>query len=217
MSDVLTWLHRVGVVPVVVLDDAERAIPLAHALLDAGLYCVEVTLRTPAGLPALSAISAVTDLTVGAGTVLDPAMVKASHDAGATFIVSPGYDQAIVDACTERRILALPGVATATELQTARRAGLRAVKFFPAETAGGLPALKALAAPFPDMRFMPTGGIGTDNVADYLRFDSVLAVGGSWMVPRDVIAAGDFARIQTLARRTSELVSHIRQESTATR
>jgi len=217
MSDILRWLHRVGVVPVVVLDDAEHATPLAHALLDAGLYCVEVTLRTPAGLPALAAMSAVTDLTVGAGTVLDPVMVKASHDAGATFIVSPGYDQSIVDECAQRRILALPGVATATELQTARRAGLRAVKFFPAETAGGLPAVKALAAPFPDMRFMPTGGIGIDNVADYLRFDCVLAVGGSWMVPRDVIAAADFDLVRTLARQASELVSRIRQESTVAR
>jgi 2-dehydro-3-deoxyphosphogluconate aldolase/(4S)-4-hydroxy-2-oxoglutarate aldolase len=217
MSDVLTWLQRVGVVPVVVIDDAEHATPLALALLDAGLCCVEVTLRTPAGLPALAAISAVTDLTVGAGTVLDPAMVKASHDAGATFIVSPGYDVPLVEGCAARRILARPGLATAPERPSARRAGLRAVKFFPAETSGGLPAVKALAAPFPDMRFMPTGGIGADNVADYLRFDSVLAVGGSWMVPRGVIAAGDFDRIHTLARQASELVSHIREESTATR
>ncbi len=198
MTEILDRIGAARLVPVVVLDDAASAAPLAEALTAGGLPVAEVTFRTAAAVEAIKAMSADPDMLVGAGTVLTPDQVDAAVDAGASYVVSPGLSPAVVRRCAERGVLALPGAVTATEVQAALAEGLRAVKFFPASTSGGAPAIKALSAPFGDLRFVPTGGIGPDNLADYLSIPAVLAVGGSWMVPRADIAAGDFAKVQSL-------------------
>lgn len=183
------------IVPVVVIDDAARAPGLADALVRGGLPVAEVTFRTPAARDAIAAMSAQPDLLVGAGTVLTSAQADEAIDAGARFVVSPGLDEGVIRRCADRGVPVLPGVATATEVMAAIALGLDVVKFFPAEAMGGVATLRALAAAFPGLRFVPTGGIGPANLADYLACDAVLAVGGSWMVPRDAIAQGDVDRI----------------------
>lgn len=203
-------LERIGaarLVPVVVLDDAAQAAPLAEALVAGGLPVAEVTFRTAAAVESIKAMSARDDMLVGAGTVLSADQVDAAVDAGASYVVSPGFSESVVRRCAERGVLALPGTVTATEIQAALAAGLRAVKFFPAETSGGAPAIKALAGPFGDLLFVPTGGIGPKNLAQYTAISAVLAVGGSWMVPRDAIAAGDFDRVTTLTAEAVALVA----------
>lgn len=198
-SPVLDRLGHLGVIPVVVIDDASRAAALGSALVGGGLPCAEVTLRTDSALESLRALAENPDLLVGAGTVLRPAQVEAAMKAGVRYIVSPGFSASVVRECQRCGVPVLPGVATATEIQLALEAGLEAVKFFPAEACGGLAALKALAAPFAGVRFVPTGGITADGLATYLAEPSVLAVGGSWLVSADLLAAQDFARITDLA------------------
>jgi 2-dehydro-3-deoxyphosphogluconate aldolase/(4S)-4-hydroxy-2-oxoglutarate aldolase len=199
-QDVLTTLGRHRLVPVVVLDEAIDAGPLAQALLEGGLPLAEVTFRTDAARGAIARIAERGDMLVGAGTVITPEQVDLAVDAGAAFVVSPGLSRAVVDRCRERGVTALPGVATATEIQAALEMGLTTLKFFPARAAGGAEAVKALSAPFRDVRFVPTGGIDADDCGEYLRLPSVLAVGGSWMAPRRAIADGDFDRIRELTR-----------------
>lgn len=191
-------------IPVVVLDDARHAEPLAAALVAGGLPVAEVTFRTAAAEDAIRAIAARGDVLVGAGTVLTPDQVDRAVAAGARFVVSPGLSAAVVARCREHGVLALPGAVTATEVQAAIELGLSVVKFFPAGTSGGAGAIKALAAPFGAVRFVPTGGIGPQNLDEYLALDAVLAVGGSWMVPRDLVAAEQFDQITTL---TAEAVA----------
>lgn len=198
MTDVLGTLGDHRLVPVVVLDDAAHADALGAALVAGGLPVAEVTLRTSAGLGAIHALARRGDVLVGAGTVLTPAQAEAAALAGASFVVSPGLSEAVVRRCQELGVAVLPGAVTATEVQRALELGLEVVKFFPAETSGGAAAIKALSAPFADLGFVPTGGIGPANLADYLALDCVRAVGGSWMVPRDAIAAGDVDRITQL-------------------
>ncbi|QDP96368.1 bifunctional 4-hydroxy-2-oxoglutarate aldolase/2-dehydro-3-deoxy-phosphogluconate aldolase [Microlunatus elymi] len=203
-------LERIGaarLVPVVVLDDATSAAPLAEALVAGGLPVAEVTFRTTAAVESIKTMSARGDLLVGAGTVLTAEQVDAAVDAGASYVVSPGFDPAVVRRCNERGVLPLPGAVTATEVQAALAAGLQVVKFFPAETSGGAKAIKALSAPFAGLRFVPTGGIGPANLAEYTAVSAVLAVGGSWMVPRDAIAAGDFDKVSRLTADAVSLVS----------
>lgn len=190
--------------PVVVIDRAEDAAPLGRALLAGGIRQVEVTLRTPAAVAALRALSGLDGLLVGAGTVLEPAQVDDVVDAGARFVVSPGLSEEVVTACGRRGVDVVPGVATATELMRAWSLGLRTVKFFPAESSGGPGAIAALSSVFPDVRFVPTGGIGADRAAAYAALPSVVAVGGSWMVPRAAVAAGDFAAVELLSRQAVE-------------
>lgn len=192
MPEILDQLASARLVPVVVLDDAAHARPLAAALVEGGLPVAEVTFRTAAAAEAIREMAADGRVLVGAGTVLTPAQVDQAVDAGAQYVVSPGFSREVVDRCAERGVLALPGAVTATEVQAALAAGITTVKFFPAETSGGAAAIKALSAPFGDVRFVPTGGIGPKNLAEYLALPSVAAVGGSWMVPRDAIAAGRF-------------------------
>lgn len=204
MTEILDRIGAARLVPVVVLDDAASAAPLAEALAAGGLPVAEVTFRTAAAVESIRAMSANPDMLVGAGTVLTPEQVDAAVDAGASYIVSPGLSVPVVRRCAERGVLALPGAVTATEVQAALSEGLTAVKFFPAATSGGAPAIKALSAPFGDLRFVPTGGIGPANLSDYLSIEAVLAVGGSWMVPRSDIAAGDFAKVTSL---TAEAVA----------
>src|SRR5262245_2311446 len=204
-GDVLGQVAAMRVIPVVVLDDSAAAAPLAGALADAGLPCAEITLRTAAGEAAISIMAQQPNLLVGAGMVLDASQADHAVEAGARFIVSPGFDEEVVRRCQELSVAVLPGVATATEIQRARRAGLRVVKFFLAETLGGVHALDALSAPFPDMRFIPTGGISLGNLQPYLARNVVLAVGGSWMVPRQLIADRDWSQVSRLGREPARL------------
>ena len=183
MSETLDQLAAARLVPVVVLDDAAHARPLAGALVEGGLPVAEVTFRTAAAAAAIEQMAADGRVLVGAGTVLTPAQVDQAVDAGARYVVSPGLSREVVERCAERGVPALPGAVTATEVQAALAAGISTVKFFPAETSGGAAAIKALSAPFGDVRFVPTGGIGPKNLADYLSLSSVAAVGASWLVP----------------------------------
>jgi len=183
-------------VPVVVIDDARQARPLAEAILEAGLACVEVTLRTATALEAIREMKACSGLLVGAGTVLNSEQARAAVDGGAEFIVSPGSSRGLVDWCLERQVPVVPGCATPTEIQSALEAGIRLVKFFPAEPLGGVKMLSALASVFREMRFMPTGGITADNIADYLALKQVAACGGSWMVRTEWIRDQQFDEIK---------------------
>ena len=184
--------------PVVVLDDAADAAPLAEALVRGGLPVAEVTFRTAAATETIRIMADRGDILVGAGTVLSVAQVDQAVAAGASYIVSPGLSRAVIERCQEHGVLALPGAVTATEIQAALELGLTTVKFFPAGTSGGAPAIKALAAPFGGVKFVPTGGVSPKNLPDYLALDVVTAVGGSWMVPRDLVAAGSFDKIAQL-------------------
>lgn len=185
-------------VPVVVLDDVANANLLAAALVAGGLPVAEVTFRTAAAEDSIRVMSARGDILVGAGTVLTAGQVDLAVAAGASYIVSPGLSRSVVERCQEHGVLALPGAVTATEVQAALELGLTTVKFFPAGTSGGAPAIAAMSAPFSGVRFVPTGGIGPANLHEYLALPAVVAVGGSWMVPRAMVAAGDFAQITRL-------------------
>ena len=197
-----------GVVPVVVLDDLEAAVPVASALAEGGLPVAEVTFRTAAAADAIRAIAARGDVLVGAGTVLTPQQVDTAVAAGAAYVVSPGTSRAVIERCQEHGVLALPGAVTATEVQAALELGLSTVKFFPAGTSGGAKAVAALAAPFGGVGFVPTGGIGPSNLAEYFALPSVRAVGGSWMVPRDLVRGGDFGAVRDLTAEAVSLVAH---------
>lgn len=201
---VLSDLSAARLVPVVVLDDAAHADSLAGALVDGGLPVAEVTFRTAAAADAIRAMADRGDILVGAGTVLTADQVDQAVAAGAKYVVSPGLSRAVVERCQEHGVLPLPGAVTATEIQAALELGLDTVKFFPAGTSGGAPAIKALSAPFTGVRFVPTGGVGPANLAEYLEIGAVAAVGGSWMAPRDLVAAGNFAEITRL---TAEAVA----------
>ena len=193
------------VVPVLVLSDAGQAAGLARALVAGGLPALEVTLRTPAALDAIRAMSEVEGGVVGAGTLLTPADVKAAKAAGAQFGVSPGATDRLIGACEDEGLPLLPGAVTATEVMGLLERGYDVQKFFPAESVGGAAALKALGAPIPQVRFCPTGGISPANVGDYLSLRTVLCVGGSWVAPADAVAARDWARIEALARQAATL------------
>jgi len=192
-------LRQLGVIPVVSLERVESAIPLAEALLLGGLPCAEITFRTAAAEAAIRAISkAFPEILVGAGTVLTEAQIERAVAAGAKFIVSPGFSMSVVNFCQGRRLPVFPGVCTPTDIQLALEAGLTMLKFFPADAFGGLKTLKALSAPFPNIEFIPTGGITAANLEEYLGFKKVLACGGSWMVKNELINDGNFAEIKRL-------------------
>lgn len=199
--------HRI--IPVIVIDHADRAdraAELAAALAEGGIRCAEVTLRTPGALDAIRSMASVPGFTVGAGTVVSPEQVEAVAAAGATFVVSPGLDLEIVEACRARGLGVLPGVATASEAMAALRAGIDTVKFFPADRLGGLGTIRALAAPLPQLGFVPSGGVTRDSLVEYLADPAVPAVSGSWMAPRTLINDGDFAAIQRLAADSSAAI-----------
>lgn len=198
-TDLDSCLAGARIVPVLTVPAAAMAAPLADALAAAGLRCVEVTLRTPDAEQVIEIMAAHGGLTVGAGTVLTPWQAQRAVAAGAAFLVSPGFDADLVAACRTLDTPIVPGIATASELMHAQKIGTDTVKLFPAEQLGGLPTLKALAAPFPQLRFMPTGGIGPDRVAAYLAHPSVMAVGGSWIAPLDCLHRGDYQQIRRLA------------------
>ena len=206
MDAITRALATLRVIPVVVLEAASHAEALGAALKAGGLPCAEVTFRTPAAQEALRTMARDADLLVGAGTVLQPDQVDRALDAGARFIVTPGFSRRVVERCQARGVVVYPGVATPTEIQMALEIGIDIVKFFPAEASGGVDALKAIAAPFPMVRFIPTGGINATNLERYLGFESVLAVGGSWMVAPPLIASGNFDQITRLTRAAVDCV-----------
>jgi 2-dehydro-3-deoxyphosphogluconate aldolase/(4S)-4-hydroxy-2-oxoglutarate aldolase len=194
------------VIPVIVLHRVADAVPLAEALLEGGVKVLEVTLRTPVALACMEAIAHdVPDAILGAGTVRNAADAQAARDYGCVFAVSPGYTPALGSACQALGLPLLPGVATASELMTAQADGYHFLKFFPASAAGGLPLLKALAGPFPDVAFCPTGGLTPTNAGDYLALPNVRVCGGSWLTPQDAVDSGDWARITRIARETARL------------
>lgn len=193
------------IIPVLVVDDAAQARPLAEALVAGGLPALEVTLRTPAALDVIREMAQVAGGVVGAGTLLTPADVHAAKDAGAQFGVSPGATDKLLDACEEADLPLLPGAATATEAMRLYERGYDMLKFFPAEASGGAPALKAIGAPIPQIAFCPTGGVSLKNAKDYLGLSNVLCAGGSWVAPKEAVAAGDWDRIERLARDAAAL------------
>lgn len=199
-------LDLAPVLPVVVIEDAADAVPLARALVAGGLPAIEVTLRTPAALDAIRAIAgAVPEAVVGAGTVITPEQVGEAVAAGARFLVSPGWTDVLLEAMRASGVPYLPGVSTTSEVVALLERGVREMKFFPAQAAGGTAYLRSLAGPLPQARFCPTGGVGPDTAPDYLALPNVSCVGGSWMLPADAVAARDWARIEGLARQASEL------------
>ena len=200
----------IGLLPVIVVDDLAQARPLAGALVDSGLHTAEVTFRTPQALEALAVFAEHPELLVGAGTVRTTEQVRRAQDAGARFVVSPGFSEPVVQACRAHDVPVFPGVSSATDIHRATEAGLDVLKFFPAEASGGAPAIAALSAPFPDVRFVPTGGVGPRNLAEYLRLPAVTCVGGSWMVPGDALRAGDWRRVTELCRDAVEQVATLR-------
>ncbi|MET7651118.1 MULTISPECIES: bifunctional 4-hydroxy-2-oxoglutarate aldolase/2-dehydro-3-deoxy-phosphogluconate aldolase [unclassified Streptomyces] len=199
-------LDLAPVMPVVVMENAADAVPLARALVAGGLPVIEVTLRTPAALDAIREISgSVPEAVVGAGTVITPEQVTACGEAGARFLVSPGWTDVLLTAMRASGLPFLPGVSTTSEVVALLERGVREMKFFPAQAAGGTAYLRSLAGPLPQARFCPTGGIGPDNAPDYLSLPNVGCVGGSWMIPADAVAARDWQRIEGLARAASNL------------
>jgi 2-dehydro-3-deoxyphosphogluconate aldolase/(4S)-4-hydroxy-2-oxoglutarate aldolase len=216
MTTLRALLGDVRVIPVVVIDSPRSAKPLADALVAGGLPCAEVTLRTPAALEALQVMAGEPDLLVGAGSVVTAGQGDQAVDAGARFVVSPGLSDAVLARCREREVPALPGVATAGEIMRALEAGLDLVKFFPAGQLGGPAGLRSIAAPFPSLRFVPTGGIGPDNLGTYLEHDAVAAVGGSWMVSATLLRAGRFDEVRRLTRAAVDIARlYAREGSTA--
>ena len=208
MSEVLEALRRLRIVPLIVIDDPARADGLARALVDGGLPCAEIALRTPAALEALRRIAAARPpLLVGAGTVLTPDQAAQARGAGARFVVSPGLDRRVVDWCAAHDLAVFPGVCTPTEIAAAVALGLGALKFFPAEPLGGLPFLQAVAAPFNGVEFIPTGGLTASHLPAYLGFRRVVACGGSWMAPQAWIADGQFDRIRAAVEESVRLAA----------
>ena len=203
-------LTAVPVVPVLTIKDARTAVPLARALVKGGLQAIEITLRTAAALDAVKAVAAeVEDSFAGVGTVLDAAQLRQAEAAGATFAVSPGASPGLLDAAADSPVPFLPGAATASEAMALMERGYDILKFFPAGPAGGITYLKSLAAPLPGIRFCPTGGVSLQNAPDYLKLDNVICVGGSWVAPQEAVAAGDWQRIEQLARQAAGLKSGV--------
>jgi len=196
-------------VPVIVMDRSDDGKFLAEALIDGGVPVAEVTMRTPAALGAMKEIGAYDEILLGAGTVLTSDQVDMAVDAGAKYIICPGMHESVIERCLELDVLVIPGVITPSDIAKAMSYGLQLVKFFPAESFGGVKTLKAMSAPYGDMRFVPTGGINAGNVMDYLAMPSVVACGGSWMVERGLIKNGDFDEIKTRVKGAVELVKGV--------
>lgn len=211
MKTIEEQFYDYGVVPVVVLEDAKDALPLAKALTEGGLPCAEVTFRTDAAEESIRLIRReYPDMLVGAGTVLGIDQAERALEAGAKFIVSPGFDPQVVDDCLERDVPVFPGCITPSEVAQAVKRGMEVLKFFPAEQAGGLAMIKAMAAPYTMVKFMPTGGINEKNLKEYLECDKIICCGGSWMVKGSLIKNGEFGKIRKLVKEAVELVASIR-------
>ncbi len=206
MMDVLEKIRKSKIIPVVVIENVEDAKPLAEALFTVGLHCVEITFRTKAALEAIRIIKeAYPEMTVGAGTVLQTEQVCQAQKAGAEFIVSPGSNEKVIRFCMADGICIIPGVMTPSEIEKNLEAGLGVMKFFPAQQAGGIEFLKALHAPYPMVRFMPTGGITPENIREYLKNDFIIACGGSWIVPKNLLEEKNFQEIHRLAEQAVKI------------
>ena len=205
MNDLLKKLGTIGIVPVVVIDDVEKAVPLAKALVAGGIPCAEVTFRTAEAEEAIKRMAAeVPELIVGAGTVLTTEQADRAVAAGAKFLVSPGFNRKVVEYCNEKGYLMTPGTSRPSDVEQALECGLEVIKFFPAEAAGGLPMIKAMCGPYTNVKFMPTGGINAGNLNNYLAYDKILCCGGSWMVKGSLIKEGKFDEITKLCREAVE-------------
>lgn len=212
MSDIFERFEQIGIIPVVVLEDAKDALPLGKALMEGGLPAAEVTFRTAAAEESIRIMAEnFPDMLVGAGTVLTTEQVDRAVGAGAKFIVSPGFDPEVVKYCLEKDIPVCPGTQTASEMMAALKLGLSHVKFFPAENAGGLKMIKAIGAALTSLRYMPTGGINAENVRDYLKDPKIFCCGGSWMVKGDMIRAGAFDTIKEKVAEAAAIVKEIRK------
>ncbi len=204
-------LEKIGIVPVIVLDNVDGAVPLAGALCQGGLPCAEVTFRTAAAEESIRRISGeFPNILLGAGTVLKVDQAEKAINAGARFVVAPGFNSRVVDYCLSRGVAVYPGVCTPTEIEAAMEEGLSNLKFFPAEPIGGLDYLKAISAPYSQVRFIPTGGISLDNVRKYLAFNKVIACAGTWMVQKDWIAAGNFDQVRKTVAEAVAIVQEVR-------
>lgn len=216
MHKLFEAIGRIGVVPVIAIDRAEDAVPLARALLAGGIGCAEITFRTEAAAEAIRRIaSEVGEMLVGAGTVLTVQQAEQAVLAGAQYIVSPGFDAAVVEWCQEQSVPVLPGVATPTEINMALTRGVKLLKFFPAEEFGGVRMLKALHGPYPEVRFIPTGGISAKNLPEYLALTNVFACGGSWMATGNMLSNGQFDEIARLSGEARTIIRRVRGESEA--
>lgn len=211
MTEMMKQLQKLGIVPVVVLSDAEDALPLAERLVKGGLPCAEVTFRTAAAEESIRRmVKAFPEMIVGAGTVLTTEQADRAIDAGAKFIVSPGLNPKVTEYVLKKGVPMTPGVCTPTEVEAALQFGLDVVKFFPAEPSGGLKMIKAMAAPYVGLNFMPTGGISAANVREYLAYDRIVACGGSWMVSGALVKEGRFDEIENLVREAANIVKEVR-------
>ncbi len=213
MKEIIQRLGQFGIIPVVAIEDAESAVPLGQALLDGGLPCAEITFRTAAAADAIAKMSAAyPEILVGAGTVLSVGQANLAKASGAKFIVTPGFDVRVVDWCLENNMPVTPGVMTPTDINQAIAKELNVLKFFPAEAAGGVKTLKAIGGPYVGIKFIPTGGINRDNLAEYLSLPMVHACGGSFMVTKQLITAGNFEAITQLAREAVSIVAEARND-----
>jgi 2-dehydro-3-deoxyphosphogluconate aldolase/(4S)-4-hydroxy-2-oxoglutarate aldolase len=210
MNEVIGRLGQLKIIPVIALEDAGDAMALGEALIEGGLPVAEVTFRTEAASQSIRTMARLPDLLIGAGTVLNVDTVKLAIDSGAEFIVSPGFNPKVVSYCVDRQIPITPGTSNPTDIEMALDHRLSVVKFFPAEAMGGLKTLKAIAAPYGMMRFIPTGGITLTNLAEYLQFPKVLACGGSWMVTKELLAGKEFKQIAQITREAVELAEQTR-------
>ena len=211
MTEMMNQLKSIGIIPVVVLNNADDALPLAERLVKGGLPCAEVTFRTDAAEESIRRIAkAFPEMIVGAGTVLTCEQADRAIDAGAKFVVSPGFNPKVTEYVLKKGVPMTPGVCTPTEIEAALQFGLDVLKFFPAEPSGGLKMIKALAAPYVGLNFMPTSGINADNVRDYLKYDRIVACGGSWMVSGALVKEGKFDEIEKMVREAAAIVKEIR-------
>lgn len=202
MENILKKISEIGIVPVVTIENIEDTLPIAKALYDGGIPCAEVTFRNENCLEAIKIIKETyKDMLLGAGTVSDIAQVENALSAGAEFIVTPGFNEEVVSYCVNNNILIIPGCSNPSDLEKAQQYGLNIVKIFPAESIGGIKLIKSLSAPYNKMKFMPTGGINEENLREYLKFDKIIACGGSWMVPKDIIKTKDFKQIERLVKK----------------
>ena len=210
--NIIEKIESIGIVPVVTISDPDKAVPLGKALAAGGIPCVEITLRTAEGEECIRRIAAeLPDMLVGAGTVLSAGQAERAVDAGARFIVSPGFSPVTAKWCIENKMLYFPGCMTPTEMEAAMELGYTALKFFPAEQAGGIKYLKTVATPYQMLRFMPSGGISSGNLAEYMAFSKVFACGGSWMVTKELIDTGRFDEITRLCIDAKEIVDNARK------
>ena len=206
-KDLEERFYKIGVIPVIALDDAKDAAPLGDALMKGGLPAAEVTFRTAAAVDTIKTLKKeFPDMLVGAGTVLTTEQADRAIDAGAEFIVAPGLNPKVVKHVLDKGYPMSPGIATATEIEAALELGLTFVKFFPAEANGGLPMIKALAGPYTNVKYMPTGGVSAKNLAEYLAYDKIVCCGGTWMVKKDLVAAGNFAEIEKMSKEAADIV-----------